>query len=97
MTEVDLLQRGPRLRRFAIATLVAIAAAVIAGVVSWEVIGEATPGDWRHGPLRAVGFFAGLAGVLGYAATYALLAARDRRRDFPSATVESDLRDDPPG
>lgn len=87
---VDLLERGPRLRRFFVSLAVAIAVAIITMLVCLEYIGDDTPGDWRYGASQATWYFTGLAAAAGYTVTYILLLRRDRRRDFPSARLESE-------
>ena len=80
MTEVDLLERGPRLRRFVISLLVAIGVAVVVALVALRHIEDPKPGDWRWGSWRAIGLFTALGAVVGYAGAYAFLFRRDRRR-----------------
>ena len=93
LAAVDLRQTGPRLKRLAWSTAVAVVAIVLVGWLCWLVM---TPGNERYiptanaGAWRAMGFFAGAAGFIGFCTTNWWMKRRHDRQlqPIPAATMQ---------
>jgi MFS family permease len=78
---VDLLDRRGRLERFAIALVVAFAAALVAGWGVYALAEQELDVAMYTGAWRFVFYAAGLVGALAFTTTAAILRWRARRRD----------------
>ncbi|MCA9674849.1 MAG: hypothetical protein H6709_24725 [Kofleriaceae bacterium] len=81
---IDLLQRGPRLRRLAIALLVGASVALFIGSACYGLsLDDASASWWRTGSAarawRFIFYMAGLAGAASFSLTLWLLQRRARR------------------
>lgn len=97
MPDHDLLDRGPRLRRFFLATCAGLIAGLAVALICWNIIDPAAntkTGDWRQGPWRAMSFFTAIGAFVGYGAAHRHLMRKDKRREFPTATaIEREIGD----
>jgi len=78
MNDFDLMERGPRLRRLLVSLLVSAAVGTLVALACWHVIRPNDPGHTTDGPWKATFFFTGLATVVSFVVTRALLRRRSQ-------------------